>query len=244
QVLLALYCFSRSAYRAIAIDTALEQLDGQNRAAALAWLSTCTDVTLIDNRIDHVDGWTRRAPASGASDHACDLAAMMTELKPRAAPVVSIRAMDFAYAPDRPIFRALDLSLPPRVYRLLRANGAGKTTFFKLLVGVRAPARGAFLLDDRSYEPRREGNRVFALATQTPAHQWCGATLAEDIARRRRALAAHGVAPPSDASLAALAGDPGIRSADQHLPEPPPAGRKPLSWPSAVFSAPPRDHAC
>src|SRR5262245_65914527 len=76
QVLLALHCFSRSAYRVIAIDTALEQLDAQNRAAALAWLAACSDVTLIDNRIDHIDGWTRRAQAGGASDHACDLAAM------------------------------------------------------------------------------------------------------------------------------------------------------------------------
>ena len=230
QVLLALHCFSRSAYRAIAIDTALEQLDAQNRAAALAWLAACSDVTLIDNRIDHIDGWTRRAQAGGASDHACDLAAMMTELKPRAAPVVSIRAVDFAYAPERPIFRALDLSLPPRVYRLLGANGSGKTTFFKILVGVLGPARGAFLLDERSYDPRREGNRVFALATQNPDHQWCGATLAEDIARRRRALRAHGVAPPSNAALAALASKLGVRSADQHLYELPLAARKRLSW--------------
>src|SRR6187200_2416967 len=39
QVLLALHCFSLSDYTAIGIDTALEQLDPQNRADALGYLS-------------------------------------------------------------------------------------------------------------------------------------------------------------------------------------------------------------
>src|SRR5262245_8385488 len=230
QVLLALHCYSGSAYQAIAIDTALEQLDGANRAAALAWLDGCADVTLIDNRLDHLGGWTRRAATGSASDHACDLPAIIPELQPRAAPAITIRGLDFSYAPDRPIFRDVDLSLPPNIYRLLGLNGAGKTTFLKILVGVLAPARGTILLDEQPYEPRREGNRVFALATQNPDHQWCGATLAEDLARRRRALAAHSSAPPPDALLVSLAGKLGIRSADQHLYELPLAARKRLSW--------------
>src|SRR5262244_60587 len=81
QVLLALHCFSRSAYRAIGIDTALEQLDGSNRTAALSYLDGCADVTLIDNRIDHLDGWTRRVGTNPASDHASDLAAILPELR-------------------------------------------------------------------------------------------------------------------------------------------------------------------
>ena len=36
QVLLALHCFSRSGYAAIGIDTALEQLDPDRRAAVVA----------------------------------------------------------------------------------------------------------------------------------------------------------------------------------------------------------------
>ena len=51
QVMLSLDCFSQSGYRTIAIDTALEQLDPQNRAAALDHLRACdADVFLIDNR--------------------------------------------------------------------------------------------------------------------------------------------------------------------------------------------------
>ena len=47
-------------YGAIAVDTALEQLDGSNRAAALSYLASCPDVVLIDNRIDRIDGWTKK----------------------------------------------------------------------------------------------------------------------------------------------------------------------------------------
>src|SRR5262249_61140152 len=79
--------------------------------------------------------------------------------------------------------------------------------------------------------PRRDGTAVFALATQNPDHQWCGATLAEDLARRRRALGTtREIVPPSDAELATLARALGIADADPHLYELPLAARKRLSW--------------
>jgi energy-coupling factor transporter ATP-binding protein EcfA2 len=235
QVLLALHCFSRSAYRLIGIDTALEQLDGQNRASALAYLSApqAFDAILIDNRLDPVPpGWQRRDARAATADHGCDLAGLLPELRPREAPTISIRETDFGYESARPIFRSVDLSLEPgRAYRLVGPNGAGKSTFFKILVGVLKPARGTILLNDVPYRPRQSGNRVFALATQNPDHQWCGATLAEDIARRRRALATCSeMMPPSDALLAAMAGKLGIRGLDQLLYELPLAARKRLSW--------------
>src|SRR5262249_12801906 len=140
QVLLALHCFSRSAYRTIGIDTALEQLDAQNRASALAYLGSTAqpfDVLLIDNRLaDVAPPWTRRDARRATPHHGCDLAAVLTALRPRQAPVIALEGLDFAYAPDRPIFRGVDLSLAPaQAYRLLGRNGAGKTTFFKILVG-------------------------------------------------------------------------------------------------------------
>src|SRR5262245_2791565 len=234
QVLLALHCFSRSAYRVIAIDTALEQLDGQYRAAALAYLSApyAFDAILIDNRLEHVPGWQRRDALATTPAHRCDLAGLLPELRPCAAPAITIRAMDFGYEPGRPIFRNVDLLLEPgKAYRLAGPNGAGKSTFFKILVGVLAPVRGTILLNDVPYRPRRSGNRVFALATQNPDHQWCGATLSEDIARRRRALASCSeVVPPPDALLAAMARRLGIGGLDQLLYELPLAARKRLSW--------------
>src|SRR5262249_23685085 len=74
QVLLALHCFSRSAYRTIGIDTALEQLDAQNRASALAYLGSAAqpfDVLLVDNRLaDVAPPWMRRGAPPAAPPRA------------------------------------------------------------------------------------------------------------------------------------------------------------------------------
>ena len=139
--------------------------------------------------------------------------------------------LSFRYPGGRDIFRDVDLLLEPgRAYRLTGPNGIGKTTLIKLLAGVLSPTAGALTLDGAAYAPWRSGNRIFALATQNPDHQWCGATLAEDLARRRAALARHSIRLPSDDELAKLASCLGVRSLDQHLYELPLVARKRLSW--------------
>ncbi len=236
QVLLALHCFARSAYRAIGIDTALEQLDAVNRMSTLDYLSAGDDpfdAILIDNRLDHVPaGWQREELAGTTNPFACNLAGMIADLRPRAAPAIAIRSLAFVYPTGNPIFHDLDLTLEPgRIYRLAGANGAGKTTLFKLMVGVLRPSAGTIRLDGKPYAPHREGNRAFALAMQNPDHQWCGATLAEDTARRRRALTTiPGAMPPTDDLLGRLARALGVGDPDQHLYELPLALRKRLGW--------------
>ena len=98
-------------------------------------------------------------------------------------------------------------------------------------MGVLAPTAGELLLGGTRYRPWRTGNRAIALATQNPDHQWCGATLREDVARRRAAFARQ--VPDvrlSDARIATLAAALGVRSLDAHLYELPLAARKRLSW--------------
>jgi energy-coupling factor transporter ATP-binding protein EcfA2 len=234
QVLLALHCFSRSDYDRIGIDTALEQLDGENRARALDYLGAGGfDVALTDNRIEQaLPGWSQ-GEGTGHTPGAfpLDLAAIVGGLKPRAAPVIAVKDLHFSYG-RKDIFRGVDLTLAPgTAYRLLGRNGAGKTTFLKLLVGVLAPSRGALALDTMPYHPRRHGNTALALATQNPDHQWCGATLREDVTRRRKAFARYrDIAFPPDDALAILAMRLGARSLDDHLYELPLAARKRLSW--------------
>lgn len=233
QVLLALHCFSLSDYAAIGIDTALEQLDPGNRDGALAYLSRGAEYSftaaLIDNRLACPPGWASRELTGTTAEFACDLAAIHPA--PRAAPAIGVHDLSFRYPGGRDIFRDVGLQLEPsRAYRLTGPNGIGKTTLIKLLAGVLSPTAGTLTLDGAAYAPWRSGNRIFALATQNPDHQWCGATLAEDLARRRAALARHSVTLPSDAELAKLASCLGVRSLDQHLYELPLVARKRLSW--------------
>src|SRR5262245_6617934 len=88
--------------------TRAEELGGPDRAAALAYLSApyAFDAILIDNRLEHVPGWQRRDALATTPAHRCDLAGLLPELRPCAAPAITIRAMDFGYEPGRPIFRS------------------------------------------------------------------------------------------------------------------------------------------
>ena len=237
QVLLALHCYSLSAFKAIAIDTALEQLDRAHRDATLSYLDprreSTGNVALIDNRLPPPQlGWhcTERRAARSASG--CDLSGVVADLAPRKVPRIAVQGLDFSYRNGKSIFRGVDLVLEPgQAYRLAGPNGAGKTTFLKILVGVLAPDQGEIMLGGERYRPWRSGNRVIALATQNPDHQWCGATLREDMTRRSSAFARYGFPEClSDERLVKLAGLLGVQSFDQHLYELPLAARKRLSW--------------
>jgi ABC-type Mn2+/Zn2+ transport system ATPase subunit len=237
QVLLALHCFSLSGYQALAIDTALEQLDQANRDAALDYLDPrrrlIESVALIDNRLPPpVPGWSCRERAAAATDFACDPRRVVADLPRHQAPAIAIRGLGFAYRHGQDIFHAVDLSLEGgAAYRLAGPNGAGKTTLLKLLVGVLVPGAGELLLGGEPYRPWRQGNRAIALATQNPDHQWCGATLRDDLTRRRSAFARWAdTGLLADTRMEALAAALGIHSLDARLYELPLAARKRLSW--------------
>ncbi len=232
QVMLALHCLSVSAFDRVAIDTALEQLDDSNRQRALDYLAASgRAVALIDNRVAELPRYDCTiCPPTGA--HACDWDALAALIRPRQSPEIVVHDLTFGYRKGHDIFRRATVTLTPATaYRLSGANGAGKTTLLKLLVGALAPTEGWLTLGGARYEPWRRGNTALALATQNPDQQWCGATLAEDMARRRRAPALRNAREAlSDARLFALAQATGLGSPDQHLYELPLAARKRASW--------------
>ena len=180
---------------AIGIDTALEQLDPANRdeRARVPVARRGFEAVLIDNRLD-LSGRLVVPRVDRREAVGLRLRSRGRDRRSRAAHRADDRDHGNCRSAIRAaatIFRELDLTLEPgRVYRLTGANGAGKTTLFRLLAGVLAPV-GRHDRRSTAHPMRRgaRGNRIFALAAQNPDHQWCGATLAEDLARRRRALA-------------------------------------------------------
>ncbi len=232
QVLLALHCFSQSRYTRVAIDTALEQLDPANRAAALAYVASAPEsAMLIDNRTPPA-GWDVTQQPLASPAFAVDWQKLAELTEPQAASRLAVDNLSFSYRGGKTIFANASVALEPgHAYRVAGANGAGKTTFFKLLVGALVPGSAEMTLDGTPYRPWRDGNRALALATQNPDQQWCGATLDEDMARRRKALAAIPTVSRIDVErVRELAGALGISSLDMHLYELPLAARKRLSW--------------
>jgi energy-coupling factor transport system ATP-binding protein len=229
QVLLALHCFSLSGYDTLAVDTALEQLDAENRADALAYLgSDAFNVALIDNRTAP-DNW-QLTPCSTPPSSVIDWHALNELIVPQHANEIVIQRLNFGYRSGKTIFRDASATLAPgNTYRMSGANGAGKTTFLKILAGALAPSNSMVTLGGTPYAPWRNGNAALAMATQNPDQQWCGATLHEDMTRRRKALG-NGGATLGDERLLKLAQALGIQSLEQHLYELPLAARKRASW--------------
>jgi energy-coupling factor transport system ATP-binding protein len=229
QVLLALHCFSLSGYDTLAVDTALEQLDAENRAAALTYLgSNIFNVALIDNRTAP-DNW-QLTPCSTPPSSVIDWPALNALIVPQQAQEIVIQRLNFGYRSGKTIFRDASATLAPgNTYRMSGANGAGKTTFLKILAGALAPSSSMVTLGGKPYAPWRDGNAALAMATQNPDQQWCGATLHEDMTRRRKALGGGG-ATLGDGRLLKLAQALGIQSLEQHLYELPLAARKRVSW--------------
>src|SRR3954447_20900089 len=169
QVLLALHCFSQSGFQAIGIDTGLEQLDSDNRAGALAYLSNSSfDVALADNG-NIPTGWSQIDCAEPAAGFDIDWPALSAAIAPQQASAIAISGLRFAYATGKTIFQDASVTLDPgQAHRLSGVNGAGKTTLLKILVGALVPAGGTISLGGQRYEPWHAGNRALALATQNP----------------------------------------------------------------------------
>ncbi|WP_226350752.1 MULTISPECIES: energy-coupling factor ABC transporter ATP-binding protein [unclassified Pseudonocardia] len=132
--------------------------------------------------------------------------------------VLEARGLVFAY-PDGPVvLDGADLAVDPgRRLAVLGPNGGGKTTLFRLLLGLLAPAAGEVLLDG---EPVRRTRRGLArlresaqLVLQDPDDQLFSADVAQDVsfgplnlgldgaevdARVHDALAAVGIADLAD----------------------------------------------
>ncbi len=82
--------------------------------------------------------------------------------------------------PGRTLVKELDLSLAPgQCWALLGRNGAGKSSLLLALAGLRRPASGVVLLDDRPLDahPRRDVARRLGVLLQDDAEGFWGSVL-------------------------------------------------------------------
>ena len=74
--------------------------------------------------------------------------------------------------------------LPGRVYRLAGSNGAGKTTFSRMLVGLLRLTSGTIWIGDRKADIWRHPGRIAAMAFQNPDYQLFGDTVESELLAR------------------------------------------------------------
>ncbi len=155
---LVLDCALATRPRRLAIDCALEQLDGSRRKTALDRLQQCseaTEVWLADNGLTAASGAVQECsrPDAFRPDFNGGLtkAAAVIEAMAGSSPTLRLDDVTFRYGrKSAPIFADSSFEFQPgQMYVLKAANGSGKSTLAKLLVGVLRPVSGAVLVDSR-----------------------------------------------------------------------------------------------
>ncbi len=86
-------------------------------------------------------------------------------------PVLSLHGVAMAYADAAPLFSAVSLRLSPGWYGLVGANGAGKSTFLRLLAGELAPTEGRLDLTPRGSVVRLAAQRSSAVGVGSPGER-------------------------------------------------------------------------
>lgn len=102
-----------------------------------------------------------------------------------AAPVIVLEGVHFAYTPDRPVLRDINLTIGAGEFAALTGdNGAGKTTLAKHLIGLLRPTVGRVLVSGKDTAGHSVGQlaRLVGFAFQNPELQIFSATVREEIA--------------------------------------------------------------
>lgn len=105
---------------------------------------------------------------------------------PVAEPIFALEHISFTYAGGRQVFRDMDFALyPDRKIGLYGPNGSGKTTFFRLIMGLAAPQEGRILFHGRPLETEKDFRELrckVGLVLQHAEDQLFCPTVLEDVA--------------------------------------------------------------
>ncbi|MDF2631784.1 MAG: putative transporter ATP-binding protein [Caproiciproducens sp.] len=86
---------------------------------------------------------------------------------------IEIQEMDFSYTANEPILKKLNLTLDERSTAIIGQNGAGKTTFVKLLKGLLRPTQGKILFNENDIKSMTVAqiSKYIGLVFQNPNDQ-------------------------------------------------------------------------
>jgi energy-coupling factor transporter ATP-binding protein EcfA2 len=219
QACLAVLCGLALGPANLAIDCALEQLDSHRLTKTVSMLNDGAGPShgsiVTDNRLDEwpvevaiADITDLRAGAPPPQPVPAMEPEAIEKLLPVTAPSIDLRGIHAGYRKRSGVLRDLTLHLEGgRVYVLLGANGAGKSTCAKLLCGVLRPSRGEIRIGNELSRPWESPGRAVGYHLQNPDVGLFESTVVAELGKDSRApqvLEAFGLVSVSGANPLAL----------------------------------------
>lgn len=186
QTLLTILTLLSLGSRAVALDCALEQLSAQNRMRVFSLmqrLAPLQEILIADNRMNEFpphDDCPRIELSQRHIKSVVDPGHYDPYLhQPKE---IDIEGLAFRYPTGRSIFSDASLAIEPgRAYLLTGENGAGKSTFSKLLCGLLRSDAGVFMANQMEFKPHRYPSEYFAYHFQNPDLQLFSRTVIDEV---------------------------------------------------------------
>ena len=96
--------------------------------------------------------------------------------------IIEAQDISYGYTSKLPLFKDLSLTIRKQeVVSFLGENGSGKTTFFKLLMGILSPQKGFIKIGGRYVRSINDSAGIAGLLFQNPDEQLFASTVKEEI---------------------------------------------------------------
>lgn len=188
QVMLTILSGILAEPKILAIDTAIEQLSEEWKrhlfSLILEKLKT-QNLLLSDNRIKEygIPYESKQFISNTKEFESAFSEPSLINLKnetPLA--TISINDLWFEYSKGNPVLKAINLNLEPgNLYFLSGINGAGKSTFAKILSGILKVKRGLIQVNKKMYNPYKTPGKLFGYSFQNPDEQLFSNTVGKEI---------------------------------------------------------------
>lgn len=170
----------------ISLDCTLEQLSAQNRIKVFALLNRLEflrEALIADNRLNEFHGvehYPRIELTPRGDENSIKLEQFIPYISPQN--TIEIENLNFHYKGGKAIFSNASLTMNSGEILLLTGeNGAGKSTFSKLMCGILKPDTGLFTANKVPFEPHENPSEYFAYHFQNPDLQLFASNVVDEV---------------------------------------------------------------
>lgn len=193
QTILVVLCALLLEPSLLIIDTTIEQLNHNWRTPLLNAIKENkfpkTEIVIIDNRNDeynsnplHIDEWSEGIKKEDYRFKFHKPSAISYSSSQQPITRLEFQNISFSYNKKLEIFKNLNIELTSgNIFHLQGINGAGKSTFAKLVSGLLKSNSGNILIDGKKINPFKSPSSIASYSFQSPDEQLFSKSVSKEI---------------------------------------------------------------